>query len=498
MEIELKFRLDAATARKAAHVLARLPGAGTPAAQALDAAYFDTRNGDLRKAGLTLRVRQENGAFVQTVKRAGSFARAEWSDKVRGPTPDRDAGKSGRRLARAIKDADDATLRARFRVKVTRTTVAILSHGAVIEAAVDTGFIQAHGQARRLPVHELELELKSGGAPAVLHDLALDLVNRLSLRLEGLSKSDRGYALAAGAFPAPVRKKRLSIRRGATLGEILRDAGRAYLGQFSANMAAVEDGQAEGVHQMRVALRRLRGILKAADDRLPPADYAWVDERFKHVLQELGPARNWDVLRETLTAAPDLAHRRTAAHRRLMTAAEARRRAAHSRAAAQMMSPVVTRTMLEIGRWFEGLPARSPDAAMPVTAAAPELLARAQKRFRKKGRHFARLTPDQRHKLRIAGKNLRYAAELFVPLYGAGRAKTFLRRLKSAQDVLGALNDIQGAHALLRPLAKGALGAPAGEVLGWLDRKAAGLAKRASEAVKKARKSRGFWQSGRD
>lgn len=221
-----------------------------------------------------------------------------------------------------------------------------------------------------------------------------------------------------------------------------------------------------------------------------------MNERLKHVLQELGPARNWDVLRETLAGAPDLAHRRTAAHRRLMDAAEAARRAAHRRAAAHMRSPVVTRAMLEVGRWFESLPGMAQTAhgmAAPVTSAAPELLARAFKRLRKKGRHFARRDPEERHKLRIAGKNLRYAVELFAPLYGAGAVRTFLRRLKAAQDVLGTLNDIRGAHALLRPLAKGALGAPAGQVLGWLDSLAAGRAEKAAKAVRKVRKSAPFW-----
>lgn len=268
MEIELKFRLDSAAVKRTIAALARLPGAGAPAAQRLEAVYFDTPEGALRKAGLTLRVRKEGGDLVQTMKRAGDVARAEWSDKVRALTPDSGAGKSGRRLRRALNDADRAALRPRFRVKVSRTTVALLTHGAVIEAAVDTGFIQAEGQAkgasRRLAVHELELELKSGGDPGMLHALALDLAEPLDLHLEGQSKADRGYALAAGAFPAPVRRKGVALRRGHTFAEALRDAGRTYLGQFAANMAAVEGGKVEGVHQMRVALRRLRGILKAA------------------------------------------------------------------------------------------------------------------------------------------------------------------------------------------------------------------------------------------
>ncbi len=502
MEIELKFRLERGAAGTVVAALARLPGAGMPDVQRLDAAYFDTRDDDLRRAGLTLRVRRENGVYVQTVKGAGGLAREEWNDPAASATPDAGAGKSGRRLRRVLRKVKNGALHERFRVKVTRTTIAFLAGGAVIEAAVDVGFIQAGRGARaRLPVCELELELKSG-APALLHDFALRVADRLHLRLEGQSKSGRGYALAKGDAPAAVRSRMAPVRPADTLATVLRDAGRVFLGQFAANMTAAEEGWAEGVHQMRVALRRLRGILKAMEDLLPPGDYAWVNQRLKHVLLELGPARNWDVLLETLKTAPDLAHRRTAGHRRLIAAAEAARGAAYERVRAHMRSPRVTKAILETGRWFESLAEvgsrGTPDLTLSAAAAAPQVLARAFRRLCKKARHFARLDAADRHALRIAAKNLRYATELFAPLYGAGKVRTFLRRLKAAQEVLGELNDLQGAHALLGSLVKqagaeGALGQAAGEVLGWRDRTSAGVLKSAARTVGRVRDSRPFW-----
>ncbi|MHB1207994.1 MAG: CYTH and CHAD domain-containing protein, partial [Rhodospirillaceae bacterium] len=332
---------------------------------------------------------------------------------------------------------------------------------------------------------ELELELKSGEA-AAMYDIALKLADPLHLRLEGQSKADRGYALVGGDAPRAVRAKPVAITARASLGAVLRAAGQTHIGAFIANMPAA--GSAEAVHQMRVALRRLRGILKTADKTLPARQYAWINARFKHVLEDLGPARNWDVLCTGLEQAPDLPHRRTAGHRSLVDLAQRRRRAAHAQAAAHMTSPAVTRTMLEIGRWFERLAQPA-----PVKAASRALLTHAFKRLRKKSRDFEGLDADGRHKLRIAGKNMRYAAEVFAPLYDAKAVKRFLRGLKAQQDLLGALNDIRGAHELLAAARGARVTAAAGEVLGWFDHKAVTLEKRAAKAAKKLRESPVFW-----
>jgi inorganic triphosphatase YgiF len=96
MEIELKFGLDAGAVKRAVAVLARLPGAGAPATHRLDARYFDTAANDLRRAGLTLRLRVEDGRQVQTVKSGGAIARGEWNDPVEGAAPDLASGKCGR------------------------------------------------------------------------------------------------------------------------------------------------------------------------------------------------------------------------------------------------------------------------------------------------------------------------------------------------------------------------------------------------------------------
>ena len=79
-------------------------------------------------------------------------------------------------------------------------------------------------------------------------------------------------------------------------------------------------------------------------------------------------------------------------------------------------------------------------------------LSRRRRKIKKRGRAIPELAPRRRHKLRIAAKKLRYAAEFFTKLYSGGaakkRRKALLGTLKSLQQALGDLNDIAAERAL--------------------------------------------------
>ena len=160
----------------------------------------------LKQRGLTLRVREQGGHFIQTVK-AGDLAgadllsRGEWEDALAEATVPTRRG-AERRAACPTDAADD--LRPLFVTEVTRTTVEIEpAPGTQIEAAIDEGEIRAVDNGiRPKPISEIELELKSGDA-AALYDLALRLLEAAPIRIETRSKSERGYRLCEGGDAAP-------------------------------------------------------------------------------------------------------------------------------------------------------------------------------------------------------------------------------------------------------------------------------------------------------
>jgi CHAD domain-containing protein len=85
---------------------------------------------------------------------------------------------------------------------------------------------------------------------------------------------------------------------------------------------------------------------------------------------------------------------------------------------------------------------------------AADIFARRTKTITKKAKKIRELDSQQRHKLRIAVKKLRYASDFFGHLFASRRAKqrlpSFKARLTDLQDCLGALNDIK-VHQKLAP-----------------------------------------------
>ena len=155
-------------------------------------------------------------------------------------------------------------LRSLFTTRVRRQTrrLAAGANGgppSLIEAALDLGAIEANGRSQ--PIAEIELELLEG-SPKALYDLALELDALTPLQVETRSKSVRGYTLAGGEPPAAQKALPVELKRRTTVDAALGTILRACVQHWCANEAAALDGRdPEGVHQMRVALRRLRSAL---------------------------------------------------------------------------------------------------------------------------------------------------------------------------------------------------------------------------------------------
>ena len=169
-----------------------------------------------------------------------------------------------------------------------------------IDVAIDRGEIRA-GDAV-LPIAEIELELKLGPAQA-LFDLALELVGQDAVRVETRSKAERGYALASDRTRCAVKAGRLEIDPKVTGDDALAGIIRHCIGHMIANEACVAAGiDPEGVHQMRVALRRLRSALVLFRPFVPAEQYDWLNAEVKWLADSLGEARDWDAYTAALLA----------------------------------------------------------------------------------------------------------------------------------------------------------------------------------------------------
>jgi len=462
-EIELKFSLSLADlARLRADPLWATKKGAAPAQQ-LISVYYDTADLDLQAKGLTLRVRTIGDRYVQTVKSLdgpGLFGRGEWETELASDAPDRDAALLTP-LAKVLDEDAFAGLAPVFLTHVRRLSRMIKHADAEIEGSLDEGEIEA-ADGRTAPLNELELELKSG-APAALLSLADTLGGEYGpLRLSLVSKAEAGYRLADPKLRAGVKAQAPKLGEARTAADAFQRIGRACLHQLNANEAGVlEDRAREAVHQMRVALRRLRAALStfrrvAAGDR-----FEAIKAELKWISGELNDARNLDVLihetyqpyRESLAQPSDQLGLNLLGE--ALTAAQTQ---AYDRVASAVTSARYRRLVLDTAAWMEA-GAWLTDASLAdtrdrsVEAFAAEALQQRFKSMRKKARDLEDADAEGRHEFRIAAKKMRYTAELLSDLYReskvAKRRERFVAALKDLQDDLGLLNDMATAEATL-------------------------------------------------
>ena len=246
--------------------------------QTLTTVYFDTADRDLMATGGVLRVRKAGRRFIQCIKvaagDAGILDRAEWETPVPGPDPNPDFTLFPAEALRHLAAIVDKPLEHLFTTRFHRRSQ-LVSHPssfgapALIEIALDKGEVTAGGRSD--PIHEVEFELKRGD-PRDLFDLVLNVTDGTGMRPSPISKAKRGHRLALGldglqAVFAP----KPTLDPSTTVSETLATVFRIGLQTLTANEPVAIDGaDAEGIHQMRVAIRRMRTALSVFGTFIEP------------------------------------------------------------------------------------------------------------------------------------------------------------------------------------------------------------------------------------
>jgi inorganic triphosphatase YgiF len=426
--------------------------------------YFDTDKHKLHKKGLMLRVRRIGGRYLQTIKatKNGSlFERDEWESEIAGEMPDL-------RLARgtALEPLLDGGLRRQlkpmFETRVRRALYPVAKGERAFALMLDQGKIDTG--ARSAPLCEIEVEFERGSA-AEAFDVARELTQALPAQLAVKSKSERGYELLDRDQGAPVKAVSVDLAAGMSTRDGFRAVGRACLKQIVGNEPALLKGDSEGVHQLRVGLRRLRAAISLFADILQDPQTPTIKDELKWLMGELGPARELDVLLKRVVAPVQKRHNRWNGIPTLSQELAEKREAALSRAQTAVKSArfrkltLETAAWLEIGKWTEPQDDLVRDRGdLPVEIFASDQLSRRWKKIRKKGEELARLNARGRHKLRIQTKKVRYASEFFANVFAdkqaARRRKKFLPALEHLQDALGDLNDIVVHEKLITAMAE--------------------------------------------
>ncbi|MBF0624216.1 MAG: CHAD domain-containing protein [Magnetococcales bacterium] len=249
----------------------------------------------------------------------------------------------------------------------------------------------------------------------------------------------------------------------------------------------------EGVHQVRVALRRMRSALVVFRRALPRTLTDPMGDAMRWAAGELGAARDLDVF---ISEGLDLMAGRMpldAEIRKLRARAMAAQEVAYGQVRALLDSGRYRSFRDSFGAWVEqgawyqqDLPGPVRARLMdPVPGFAVRALDKHHDRVLASGAPLSTMGANQLHELRIECKKLRYAVEFFAPLFDAEGMGRYTGYLKGLQGVLGTINDVSLLPGLLERLvgdqADPDLIRCAGATLGWRSREAeqarVGLAK---------------------
>lgn len=451
--------------------------------------YYDTHDMRLATRKATLRVRKKGTAFIQTVKTEGVgsgavFDRSEWECQVSSLKPELD--KLPADATEALGLVLPGELKEAFRTTFTRRAAVIqtgskLGAGTSLEIALDTGEVKAG--PKKETISECELELVHGD-PRDLFEVALTLQQAAGLRVLADSKAKRGYGLLTPAVPPrPVKAAKLVLENGMTVSDVMTQVFAQGMKTMLANeRPAYEGTDPEGVHQFRVAIRRMRSAISVFSSVLDPARVGWLKDQLKWCADQMGPARDWDVFIDEILGPVKAAGLEDAGLQALQACAEQKRAEGYDLVRKSLDDPRYASLVLRLGAYIETvgwapLPIPSDDAlGGPIEAVAGSILDKAHRKANKMGQRLADLEVPARHEMRIKIKKLRYAMDYLQSLYGVASKKAYLSSLAALQDDFGHLNDVAVAETLLAEIVampqksttrRAQIRSAAGLVLGW-------------------------------
>ncbi|MGA3146341.1 MAG: CYTH and CHAD domain-containing protein [Acidimicrobiales bacterium] len=435
---------------------------GPPMERAMRTAYFDTAEFRLWRRGMTLRHRagEEPGAGTWTAKVPAPSE---------GPTLDRtELSWAGPREALPeeaiglfLGITRSSPLHQIVELVTTRRRFLLAGSAGVPGGELDDDTVTVSGGNRDgVCFRQIEVEFGPGG------DV---LGGRVVNRLLAAGARPGGEQKLAKAVDLPARSRQgARIHKGSRMADVAAASIAAALDRLLDNDYLLRldpsNPSVEGIHQARVATRRLRSELKLIGSVLDPVWVAQVRAELRWLGRRLGTVRDADVLAVVLSGAGDGSPFDAGGRRELRSAADAERRG-HCRDLSDALSSDRYLELLDRLDAAAELPPfaggrRGKRASSPAGRVLPKLVRYRWRSLRRAVRRGGRHPSDaELHGMRIRAKELRYAAETAAPVVGKAARRT-ATAAEEAQNVLGRHHDAVSAEAWLRNQA--AKGTPAG------------------------------------
>jgi CHAD domain-containing protein len=273
-----------------------------------------------------------------------------------------------------------------------------------------------------------------------------------------------GSKAAARAEGARGRRRHPALRLNPAMAcdTAFRVIAQLLLGDLAANHEATCGGDPAALHQMRIALTRLRTAISFFSPMAADPGRARIKRELKWLNGHLGAARDLDVTIERFEAINRQRPQAIQDHRAL----ERKRAESHRRLTRALRSARYRRLVENTCHWVENGPwsmkkgtQATKARTSPISAYSARKLMRWQEKLLKKSHKLPHMGAKKRHRLRLANKKLYYSTEFFEDLFlgqKASRQQPALKYLRKAQKSLGQLNDDANSQSLAATLQRGA------------------------------------------
>ncbi|MGH9139150.1 MAG: CHAD domain-containing protein [Acidimicrobiales bacterium] len=422
---------------------------------AVDRTFLDTADARLRDDGLVLE--QTGGGPGEPVRltllEGGSPARQAQITPARGDRlllSDIPDGPVRSRLAPVV-DVRALLPQARVRSRLRSYRLLNRDRKTVVRLVIEQADVRRRSQrAAHLRTRVRLLPVRGYGRALAKARAALESAPELELAKESLV--NEAITVAGGEFlvtvdpAAGLRPDLPAVAAAAVVCLRLADVVEANL------PGTLADLDTEFLHDLRVAVRRSRSVLRELKSALPAEETRRVRETLRWVQQLTGPTRDLDVhllewddtvatLREATAA--DLALLRRALEQHRDEAFVALRRA--------LRGSEFKGGWAEWRSYLEALAADAEPRGLPLAKVAGRRIRNLYGRMVADGSEIDADSPPQAlHELRKRGKELRYLLEHFGPLWPPEAVKPLVSALKGLQDVLGRFQDRQVQADYLR------------------------------------------------
>lgn len=426
VEHEIKFRIP--------HRFQFPPDMGQPIPpRRFTSTYFDTKYHRLGQLGLTLRKRVENSHSVWQLKIPSGAVRLEL-EIVSGsrtiPWEFVDLLTAFFRKEAAVQLGILRTKRTGIRIEMDHQIIAEVDRDSVA-LIKDRKIVHAF--------QELEVELQEGT------DSHLKSISKRLAHAGAQEKVlQQPKIFEALHLPYPLVLK--GSNHSAPPTELIQDSLHAQFFHILRHDPGTRLGRdSEALHQMRVATRRLRAILRTVQTFLAPEWTNPVRREMKWLGSLLGDVRDGDVLLEYFrTNFQDLSFEEQPACQSILTYFEDQRSVARAKLLEGLRSDRYLALLNHLEESFSQLPFRP--SPLTISDLAGKTLDKLREVVQASNCLFPKL---ELHRIRILLKRARYAYELAEPVLGKG-AKRFLQQAKSLQDILGQHQDaVVAEHRLL-------------------------------------------------